>query len=315
MPECRICKNDRDITEFFRVKEMMFGLDEYFEYFRCPVCNCLQITALPAEMDKYYSGAYYSHSTDISLLKRLSVRMAVLRDKADLFNESLLGKMIGLFVAGREEIRFVTYLDGIDRNSRILDVGSGMGFYLHRLSALGFTNVRGIDPFLKEESVRSGAVTIERKYLSAYIEKDFDLITLQHTFEHLPNPAETLRLVYEKLRPGGYCVIRVPVIPNMAWEEYREHWFQIDAPRHVFIPSVETMHRLCRPSGFRIEGIVYDSTPKQFYISEQYRQGIPLVKQGGPGSITRGKMALYERKTAIANKTGKGDQAIFILKK
>jgi hypothetical protein len=120
-------------------------------------------------------------------------------------------------------------------------------------------------------------------------------------------------MVYAKLLPGSYCVVRVPVIPNIAWEEYRENWFQIDAPRHIFIPSIDTMTRLCKPVGFEIWGIIYDSTPKQFYISEQYRQGIPMLKQ--KDRIDPKKMAEYERRTAIANKTGRGDQAIFILRK
>src|SRR5258708_24309205 len=252
MPECRICNNDKGITEFYRVREMMFGLDEYFQYFFCPVCNCLQIVSFPEDMGKYFEGAYYSHSPDQSLLKKLSSRMAVWRDKADLFNESVLGKMIALFVPGREEIRFISYLDGIGKDSRILDVGSGMGFYLHRLESLGFTDLRGIDPFLKEDTVQSGKVTIRRRYLADYEEKDFQLITLQHTFEHLPNPKETVQMVYDRLVPGGYCVIRVPVVPNMAWEEYKENWFQVDDPRHIFIPSVDTMERICKPAGFRM---------------------------------------------------------------
>jgi SAM-dependent methyltransferase len=312
MTVCRICKNT-DIRDFYRVKEMMFGLGEYFDYFYCGRCNCFQIASIPETIGKYYEGAYYSHSTDDSLLKRLGTAMAVLRDKAALYNESLLGKIIGLFVPSREEIRFISYLDGIDRHSRILDIGSGAGFYLHRLEDLGFTDLRGIDPYLKDETIRSGRITIYRKFLEEFDENDFDLITLQHVFEHLPDPQESLEKIYTKLRPGGYCVIRVPVVPNIAWEEYGEDWFQIDAPRHVFIPSTDTIVRLCEPVGFKVWGIIYDSTPKQFYISEQYRQGIPMLKQ--KHRISRKKMAEYKRKTFIANKMGRGDQAIFILRK
>lgn len=312
MPVCRICKND-DPKQVFSVREMMFGLDEYFDYFLCPECGCLQITTLPESMDKYYNANYYSHAPDNSLLKKLTTHMAIWRDKADLYDNHILGKIIARFIPAREEIRFISYLDGIGKHSRILDIGSGMGFHLRRLEALGFTDLRGIDPFLKEETVKSGNITILRKYLEQYDEKDFDLITLQHTFEHLPNPRQTLQMVYDKLLPGRYCVIRVPVVPNIAFEEYKENWFQIDAPRHVFIPSVETMQRLCKPIGFEIRGIVYDSTPKQFYISEEYRQGIPLVKQKHRPSPE--KMAMYRKKTVIANKVGNGDQAIFILRK
>lgn len=312
MPVCRICKNT-DIKDFYRVREMMFGLGEEFDYFLCTQCNCLQIAAVPGAIGKYYDGAYYSHTDDRSLLKRLSMQMAAWRDKAELYNESLLGKIIARFVPAREEIRFISYLDGIDKHSRILDIGSGMGFFLHRLEALGFTDLRGIDPFLKEQTIRRGRVTLYKKHLGDFDESNFDLITLHHTFEHLTDPQETLQMVYSKLLPGRYCVIRVPVFPNFAWEEYKEHWFQIDAPRHIFIPSVDTMTRLCKPVGFEIRGIIYDSTPKQFYISEQYRQGIPMLKQ--KDRIDPKKMAGYEERTAIANKMGKGDQAIFILRK
>ena len=291
----------------------MFGLGEEFDYFLCTTCNCLQIASIPENLGKYYEGGYYSYSVDRSLFKRLSVQMAIWRDKSVLYNRSLAGKIVSWFVPAREEIQFISYLDGIDRHSKILDMGSGAGFYLHRLDDLGFTDLRGIDPFLKEETIRSGRITIYKKFLEELEETDFDLITLHHVFEHLPNPLETLQLLYAKLRPGGYCAIRVPVIPGFAWEEYREHWFQIDAPRHIFVPSTDTMSRLCKQVGFEIRGTIYDSTPKQFYISEQYRQGIPMSKQKddfGPE-----KMAEYEKRTVIANKMGRGDQAIFILRK
>src|SRR5579872_6925037 len=136
MPVCRICKNTV-IRDHFKVREMMFGLGEEFDYFLCTQCNCLQIETIPENIGKYYEGAYYSHSEDRSLLKRLSKQLAAWRDRAVLYNDSLPGKIIALFVPAREEIRFISYLDGIDRHSRILDIGSGIGFILHRLEALG----------------------------------------------------------------------------------------------------------------------------------------------------------------------------------
>lgn len=292
---------------------MMFGLGEDFDYFHCPQCNSLQIAAIPENLGKYYEGGYYSYTADHSPLKRLSIQMAIWRDSYVIYGGHPLGKIISWFVPAREEITFISYLEGIDRHSKILDMGSGVGFYLHRLDDLGFTDLRGIDPFLKEETIRSGRITIYKKFLEEFEEKDFDLITLHHVFEHLPNPGETLNAIYSKLRPNGYCVIRVPVIPNVAWDEYRQHWFQLDAPRHIFIPSTDTMTYLTRQTWFEIVGTIYDSTPKQFYISEQYREGIPMSKQ--THRIAHKKMAEYEKRTTIANKMGKGDQAIFILRK
>jgi SAM-dependent methyltransferase len=311
MAVCKICNNDK-ISEFYQVREMMFGLDETFTYFFCNNCNCLQIAAFPPSMDKYYGNNYYSLLPDKTLIKKLITQLAVWRDRAELNGNNFLGRIISNFAPSREEIRFISYLEGIEKDSKILDIGAGMGFHLRRLEAVGFTNLKGIDPFLKQEVITSSSITIFKKYLRDYTEKDFNLITLHHTFEHLPNPRETLELVYDKLLPGGYCVIRIPVVPNEAWSLYKENWFQIDAPRHFFILSPDTMAFLCKPIGFKIEGIIHDSMPSQYYISEQYRKGIPIIRQA---KMSKEEKARFEQKTMIANRLGRGDQAIFILRK
>lgn len=311
MVSCKICNNE-NITEFYEVKEMMFGLKESFTYFFCSKCNCLQILSFPADMNKYYSNEYYSHKPDNSLKKKLITQVAVWRDRGELFNESIIGKLIAKFMPAREEIRFITYLDGINKRSKILDVGSGIGFHLKRLAALGFTNLFGIDPFLKQNSMQSNKISIFKMHLDEYQENDFDLITMHHTFEHLPDPRQKLELVYRKLNPNGYCCLRIPVIPNETFDLYKENWFQIDAPRHFFIHSADSIAYLCKQTGFAIEKVIYDSDANQFYISEMYQKGIPMIRQKTMGRSDRKR---YSHKAVLANRSGKGDQAIFILKK
>ena len=311
MAYCKICNNE-NITEFYEVKEMMFGIKESFTYFICNNCNCLQILSSPPNMDKYYSQGYYSHKSNNSLKKKIITQMAVWRDRGELFDESAIGKLISKFIPSRDEIKFITYLKGVNKKSKILDIGSGIGFHLKRLAALGFTNLRGIDPFLKQDSIQFNQINIFRLYLDEYEENDFDLITLHHTFEHLPNPKQTLELICQKLNPSGYCCLRIPTIPNEAWDIYKENWFQIDAPRHFFIHSPDSIAYLCRQAGFTIEGIIYDSVADQFYISEMYQKGIPLIKQK---TMSKSDKEHYSHKATVANKLGKGDQAIFILKK
>jgi hypothetical protein len=131
MPVCRICKNT-EIKDFYRVSEMMFGLGEDFDYFHCPQCNCLQIASIPENLGKYYEGGYYSYTADHSLLKRLSIQMAIWRDRSVLYGGHPLGKIVSWFVPAREEITFIAYLQGSDRLSKLLDMGTGVGFYLHR---------------------------------------------------------------------------------------------------------------------------------------------------------------------------------------
>ncbi len=59
MNKCKICDNSIDF-EIFKVKEMMYGLDEYFDYIQCKKCGCLQLINIPEDFSKYYSQNYYS---------------------------------------------------------------------------------------------------------------------------------------------------------------------------------------------------------------------------------------------------------------
>ena len=56
---CRICNNDKHNTQVI-AREMMFGFRDEFSYFKCNICNCLQIAAFPDDMSKYYPENYYS---------------------------------------------------------------------------------------------------------------------------------------------------------------------------------------------------------------------------------------------------------------
>ncbi|MDO8971391.1 MAG: hypothetical protein Q7U74_11930, partial [Saprospiraceae bacterium] len=61
MHECRICNNTQG-NPTFTAREMMYGSREKFEYFQCAHCGCLQITAIPPDLSKYYPPGYYSHA-------------------------------------------------------------------------------------------------------------------------------------------------------------------------------------------------------------------------------------------------------------
>ncbi|MEA2745284.1 MAG: hypothetical protein QOG25_3655, partial [Acetobacteraceae bacterium] len=57
---CRIC-GGRDLGNV-EVREMMFGLREWFRYRECRACGCLQIARYLDNLKKYYPNNYYSFS-------------------------------------------------------------------------------------------------------------------------------------------------------------------------------------------------------------------------------------------------------------
>ena len=119
----------------------------------------------------------------------------------------------------------------------------------------------------------------------------------------------------------GLLIIRVPVAASFAWKHYRVNWVQLDPPRHIFLPSVQSMKILAERSGLRCGEIVHESSEFQFRGSEQYLQDIPLMdpqsylrsafKQYFPGQTVRA----YRAQARELNRKGEGDSVCFYLHK
>jgi hypothetical protein len=142
---------------------------------------------------------------------------------------------------------------------------------------------------------------------------------MNHSFEHLEAPEAMLVEISRLLLPGHALLIRVPVAGKHAWREYGPAWVALDAPRHHFLHTEQSIRLLAERTGFELTEVRYDSTGFQFWASEQYRQDIPLADTrshaGNPkGSIfTRKQIAEFDRRAAELNARGEGDTACFYL--
>jgi SAM-dependent methyltransferase len=197
-------------------------------------------------------------------------------------------------------------------------VGTGIGVRMEPLVNMGY-NVLGIDPYLEKDVINVNGLEILRKDIYE-VEGQFDLIMLNHVFEHLEDPAKILSKINDLLSPNGKCLIRIPIIPSFAWEKYQESWIQIDAPRHFFIHSNSSLELLSRKAKLKIEKIIYDSIPFQFIGSELYKRDISmkegdfrLNKENTLFSVT--ELDEFIKKTKELNSSKNGDQAAFILTK
>ncbi|WGF92706.1 class I SAM-dependent methyltransferase [Aequorivita marisscotiae] len=314
---CRICGNSEE-NKTFVAKEMMYGLRETFEYFECSNCGCLQISEFPADMGKYYPGDYYSFDTYDG--KKFEGAKGAIKKKQ--YEYAAIGgtvyKNTLAHLIGKKEYEIFNDLD-VTKITRILDVGCGNGRnFVYPLAEVGFKNVMGCDPYLKETIQYENGLTIKK---SSVFDMDgtFDIITYHHAFEHLPDPLENLQKVHELLAPGGVCIIRIPTVSSFAWKHYGVNWVQLDAPRHFFLHSQKSMQLLADNSNFDLYKIEYDSTHFQFTGSEKYIKDIPLSapKTKGFSASLQRKVQNYQygQKAKQLNKEKSGDQAAFYLRK
>ncbi len=314
---CRICANSND-NNIYHVKEMLYGSREPFEYFECSDCGCLQISEVPDDLGRYYPSNYLSFK-NYGRRSRNHLRKIIdtARVGYELNGRGVLGRVAHTLLPGLDYVHWCQ-VAGIGREARILDVGCGAGKLLIRMMQGGFRRLEGADPFI-DADIHYPGVTIHKFGLDELVEQragDFDFVMLHHSFEHMDQPVKVLRQVRELLAADGSVLIRIPVAGSYAWEHYRENWFAMDPPRHLYLHTQASMGRVTEEAGMGIFATEYDSTETQFTGSERYRRNLPMA--GGPKQkqlFTRAEMAEFEKRSAALNSEGRGDQAAFYLRR
>jgi SAM-dependent methyltransferase len=293
---------------------MMFGFHERFTYFQCSRCRCLQIADKPLNMDKYYPPQYYSFIPKPGKEVKNPFEKALRRfqDHHTVFKQGIFGFVVSNFFPNRKLIALAKL--ELSLQTRILDVGCGAGWRLNALREIGFEHVMGIDPFLPADILYKNGVRVQKINIHE-VTGTWDLIMYHHSFEHVPDPIHNLQIVARLLASGGCCLIRIPTVSSYAWEHYRENWFQLDAPRHFYLHSAESMNVLAERTGFIVNDIVFDSRAEQFQASEQYSRGVPLAAQGKDRFFAQSQIRAWKRQAKTLNRERKGDQAVFYLMK
>lgn len=303
---CRVCGGR--VGDHFTAREMMFGLRHAFTYGACASCGAVQICDPPADLSPYYPAEYYAFQPR----DRAGIRMRLRRAR----NRLMLGRS-GPLAALMKRVKphaAVPWLDRTrtGRNARVLDVGSGIGDLLLDLHEAGFTDLTGVDPYVGAASEPAPGLRVLRRGVSE-LSGEYDLVMFHHSLEHMDDQIGALTAARGVLADGGWCLVRVPTVSSYAWRTYREHWIQLDPPRHFVLHSVESLRRLGERAGLVLRAVEYDSTALQFIGSEAYRRDVPLVRAWN--GVSRRERRRLARRAAKLNAAGEGDQAAFYFQK
>jgi 2-polyprenyl-3-methyl-5-hydroxy-6-metoxy-1,4-benzoquinol methylase len=312
--QCKLCGNTTNNTPY-PVKEMSTGTREIFDYFQCDLCQCLQIAKIPNDIRGYYENNYYSFTqleSDLprNPLKKIRDQLVRLRDIYAITNKGIVGR---IFYALRPstELRALA-LYKVNKNTSILDVGCGSGHYLYKLKSCGFKNLLGVDPYLEKTITYKNGLTIEKGELTT-IQGSWDVIMLHHSLEHMKNQVEVLTHVSSLLKKDGICLIRIPTVSSIPWEEYREDWVCIEAPKHFFLHSHKSLTKVANDAGLQVISITSDSNPYSFYGSEYYRRDIPAT-EWKEEEFSKEERKFFAKRAKEINVLGQADMIAVILK-
>lgn len=317
--ECRIC-NNKNNNQQIEAFEMLFGTKDKFTYVECSNCKCIQIKEIPEDLSKYYPKDYNSFDSVIKTKDdpmRAFLKRILAKDYLDEDLNYFAKKLFNSFGVGFVEKIGLTK---VKQNSKILDIGSGHGERLVGLARYGFNNITGVDPFIEKDIAYGSSVKIFKKNLFMVNDK-YDMIMLNHSFEHMTNPEEVLEKISTLLIPNGKVLIRIPVSNSYSWRKYGASWVALDPPRHIFLHNEKTIEILAKRSGLILNDVVYDSSEYQFIGSEQYLKGIAMFssesyfKNKVSSIFTDNQIENFKKKAESLNNSSDGDAACFYLTK
>ena len=144
----------------------------------------------------------------------------------------------------------------------MLDVGCGLG------DNLAFFRQRGWDMYGTELELQSEAPAWLANRISHSDLRDgpwtpgsFDCVTFFNTLEHLPDPVGQMEAAWRLLKTGGSIFVEAPNLDSWQARFFKDRWFHLDAPRHLYHFRPAVLQRLLESAGFVTEllpGVSYE---------------------------------------------------------
>lgn len=157
---------------------------------------------------------------------------------------------------------------------KILDIGAGTGEFLFVAQQNGW-NTTGVEPSekAKQIAINKGVSFVEA--LAQLEDHTFDVITMWHVLEHVPDLNHQIKELKRLLKPSGYLIVAVPNFNSFDAQHYGKFWAAYDVPIHFWHFSKTAIQKLFQKEQMELVKILpmkFDS----FYVSllsEKYKSG------------------------------------------
>ena len=178
-------------------------------------------------------------------------------------------------IALKQKLKLINSFNSDEKN--ILDIGCGTGDFL-QLAGKNNWKITGIEPDDNARAIankKTSNVVFDVAQLSKFKPHSFDVISLWHVLEHLPNLEAQVSIFKKLLKPKGRLIIAVPNYKSYDALYYKSNWAAFDVPRHLWHFSQTSICKLFLNKQMVIEKIA----PMKFdayyvsLLSEKYKHG------------------------------------------
>lgn len=242
-------------THFLKVKDHSVS-QETFDLYYDKILDMLVTHPQPSfeNLGKYYESLNYISHTDgnSSLFEKLyqAVKNIALKNKLNLIN--------GLS----------------PKKGNILDIGAGVGDFLAFVKQNGWQTM-GVEPSPKAKEIAIKKGVDFANETSDLQNQSFDIITMWHVLEHVPNLENQILELKRLLKPNGTLIVAVPNFKSFDAKHYKEFWAAFDVPIHFWHFSKTAIKLLFEKENIKLEKVLpmkFDA----FYVallSEKYKTG------------------------------------------
>lgn len=141
----------------------------------------------------------------------------------------------------------------VDKPGKVLDIGASTGVMLDIFKENGWQTF-GVEPSESSKvATRKGHVIFSTFFEKANIEqKDFDLIILNHTLEHLVDPTNVLIKAFSLLKKGGILLVDVPNAGGIGAKLLGKNWPYLLPDEHVSQFTKKSLSNILVQPGFNV---------------------------------------------------------------
>ncbi len=270
---CYLC--GREGEPLYRsLSDRLWTVPGIWNFRRCPEAGCGLVWLDPCPVAEDIPLLYENYITHDHPTPRQEreerLRMRILESSWGLKHSpkpDLLGRFLSKIDFIREYAAGSILWISPEWKGELLDFGCGGCGLLKRMRSLGW-EVCGVEPDPKALALARQQLALDvRSSLNDFPAAKFDVITLSHVIEHVPDPVATLKDCASRLRKGGRLIVATPNIKSWGHRYFGEKWVGLDPPRHLMLFSPRNLAQCAERAGLRIENLRTSSRSASFVWS------------------------------------------------
>ena len=193
-----------------------------FTYYHCPSCSLVFLRPIPNDLSRYYDIDYPAYQKPQQEMLEKHVESE--RSKIELVKKYVTGGRLLEIGPSYGGFSYLAMKEGFDVQA--IEMDSDCCAYLNEVVGVKCINTSG---------------TADDIFAVLQELEPFQVITLWHVIEHLPDPLPILKALSAKLSPGGILVLAAPNPEGIEYKLFGKFWVHLDAPRHLYLITMSTM--------------------------------------------------------------------------